>query len=212
MLPPASFLHEQEKVKKRWPAAVEFIKSRKLNEMSGPKRGKVGIVLQGGMYNGVIRALQRLGLADLYGSSMVPLYILNVTYPLVDEEFVRFAQGKKAILWDYNNTYFTFPLLAANYEFEKGGQPFAEQFDALVALGCVIKGDTYHFEVVCNESAAGITRVGLDLDVAIGNGVLTTYTDEQAESRAEQKGYEAAQAAVEMALLQEWTHSNFGEN
>ena len=93
-------------------------------------------------------------------------------------------------------------------------QAFAatEQFDALVALGCVIKGDTYHFEVVCNESAAGITRVGLDLDVAIGNGVLTTYTDEQAESRAEQKGYEAAQAAVEMALLQEWTHSNFGEN
>lgn len=93
-------------------------------------------------------------------------------------------------------------------------QAFAatEQFDALVALGCVIKGDTYHFEVVCNESAAGITRVGLDLDVAIGNGVLTTYTDEQAKSRAEQKGYEAAQAAVEMALLQEWTHSNFGEN
>ena len=93
-------------------------------------------------------------------------------------------------------------------------QAFAatEQFDALVALGCVIKGDTYHFEVVCNESAAGITRVGLDLDVAIGNGVLTTYTEEQAEVRAEQKGFEAAQAAIEMALLQEWTHSNFGEN
>lgn len=92
-------------------------------------------------------------------------------------------------------------------------QAFAatEQFDALVALGCVVKGDTYHFEVVCNESAAGITRVGLDLDVAIGNGVLTTFTEEQAVSRAEQKGYEAAQAAVEMALLQEWTHSQFGE-
>jgi 6,7-dimethyl-8-ribityllumazine synthase len=92
-------------------------------------------------------------------------------------------------------------------------QAFAstEQFDALIALGCVVKGDTYHFEVVCNESAAGITRVGLDLDVAIGNGVLTTFSDEQAMSRAEQKGYEAAQAAVEMALLQEWTHSNFGE-
>ncbi len=92
-------------------------------------------------------------------------------------------------------------------------QAFAatEQFDALVALGCVVKGDTYHFEVVCNESAAGITRVGLDLDVAIGNGVLTTFTDEQALTRAEQKGYEAAQAAVEMALLQEWTHSQFGE-
>ncbi len=93
-------------------------------------------------------------------------------------------------------------------------QAFAstEEFDALIALGCVIKGDTYHFEIVCNESAAGITRVGLELDVAIGNGVLTTYTDEQAEIRAEQKGYEAAQAAVEMALLQEWTHSKFGES
>ena len=63
-----------------------------------------------------------------------------------------------------------------------------------------------------SNSAAGITRVGLDLDVAIGNGVLTTYTEEQAEVRAEQKGFEAAQAAIEMALLQEWTHSNFGEN
>ncbi len=93
-------------------------------------------------------------------------------------------------------------------------QAFAatEAFDALVALGCVVKGDTYHFEVVCNESAAGIARVGLDLDVAIGNGVLTAFTDEQADARAEQKGYEAAQAAIEMALLQEWTHSNFGEN
>ncbi len=92
-------------------------------------------------------------------------------------------------------------------------QAFAatEEFDALIALGCVIKGDTYHFEVVCNESAAGITRIGLDHDVAIGNGVLTTFTDEQAASRAEQKGFEAAQAAVEMALLQEWTHSKFGE-
>jgi 6,7-dimethyl-8-ribityllumazine synthase len=92
-------------------------------------------------------------------------------------------------------------------------QTFAatESFDALVALGCVIKGDTYHFEVVCNESAAGITRVGLEMDVAIGNGVLTTFTEEQAEIRAEQKGFEAAQAAIEMALFQEWALSNFAE-
>ncbi len=92
-------------------------------------------------------------------------------------------------------------------------QTFAatENFDALVALGCVVKGDTYHFEVVCNESAAGITRVGLDMDVSIGNGVLTTFTEEQALVRAEQKGYEAAQAAVEMALLQEWALSKYGE-
>lgn len=92
-------------------------------------------------------------------------------------------------------------------------QTFAatESFDALIALGCVIKGDTYHFEVVCNESARGITQVGLEMDVPIGNGVLTTFTDEQADIRAEQKGYEAAQAAIEMALLQEWVHTTFGE-
>lgn len=92
-------------------------------------------------------------------------------------------------------------------------QTFAstENFDALVALGCVIKGDTYHFEVVCNESAAGITRVGLEMDVAIGNGVLTTYTEAQAAARAEQKGFEAAQAAVEIALLQEWALTTFSD-
>lgn len=92
-------------------------------------------------------------------------------------------------------------------------QAFAttENFDALIALGCVVKGDTYHFEIVCNESAAGISRVVLDNEIAIGNGVLTSYTEDQADARAGQKGFEAAQAAVEMALLQEWTHANFGE-
>ena len=92
-------------------------------------------------------------------------------------------------------------------------QAFAttENFDALIALGCVIKGDTYHFEIVCNESAAGISRVGLDNEMAIGNGVLTSYTEDQAVARAEQKGYEAARAAVEMSLLQEWMYANFAE-
>ncbi len=87
----------------------------------------------------------------------------------------------------------------------------SEQFDALIALGAVIKGDTYHFEVVCNESAAGITRVGLDLEIPIGNGVLTTFTEAQAAERADQKGYEAAQAAVELALLREYIHRELGE-
>ncbi len=75
------------------------------------------------------------------------------------------------------------------------------EVDALVALGAVVKGDTYHFEIVCNESAAGISRVGLDHGVAIGNGVLTTYTEAQALERAEQKGYEAVLAALELMDL-----------
>jgi 6,7-dimethyl-8-ribityllumazine synthase len=77
----------------------------------------------------------------------------------------------------------------------------AGELDALVALGAVIKGDTYHFEVVCNESAAGISRIALETGTPVGNGVLTTYTEAQAQERADQKGYEAAQAALELAAL-----------
>ncbi len=98
VLPPASFVHEKEKLEKRWPAAVEFIKANKLNEHFGPSEGEIGIVLQGGVYNGAMRALQHLGLADVYGNSRVPLYVMNVSYPMVDDELIAFAAGKKAIL------------------------------------------------------------------------------------------------------------------
>jgi indolepyruvate ferredoxin oxidoreductase alpha subunit len=98
VLPPASYLHEKEKIEKRWPAAVKFIRERGLNEHFGPPGGNIGIVLQGGMYNGVMRALQRLGLADIRGHTDVPLYVLNVTYPLIDEEFLDFARDKDAVL------------------------------------------------------------------------------------------------------------------
>lgn len=98
VLPPASFGHDKEKIEKRRPAAIDFIKQRKLNEHFGPQDGDVGIILQGGMYNTVIRALQFLGLADAYGVSAVPLYVLNVTYPLIDDEVAAFSAGKKAVL------------------------------------------------------------------------------------------------------------------
>ncbi len=75
------------------------------------------------------------------------------------------------------------------------------QFDALIALGAVIRGETYHFELVSNESGAGITRVSLDYGIPIANAVLTTENDEQAEARIATKGAEAARAAVEMANL-----------
>mgnify|MGYP003384631456 CR=1 FL=1 len=75
------------------------------------------------------------------------------------------------------------------------------QFDALVAIGAVIRGETYHFELVSNESGAGITRVGLDYGIPIANAVLTTDTDEQAEVRMAEKGTDAARVAVEMANL-----------
>lgn len=81
VLPPMSYVHELDKVNNRWPAAEKFIIENELNEIFGPATSSIGIVIQGGMYNGVIRALQRLGLADIYGDSSIPLYILNVTYP-----------------------------------------------------------------------------------------------------------------------------------
>jgi len=76
-----------------------------------------------------------------------------------------------------------------------------EQFDALIAVGAVIRGETYHFELVANESGAAITRVGLDAGIPIANAVLTTENDEQAEARMAIKGADAARVAVEMANL-----------
>ena len=98
VLPPMSYVHEQDKVKNRWPAAERYILDHKLNEQFGPATAPIGIVVQGGMYNGVVRALQRLGLADLYGDTQVPLYVLNVTYPLISQEFLAFADGKDDLL------------------------------------------------------------------------------------------------------------------
>jgi 6,7-dimethyl-8-ribityllumazine synthase len=72
-------------------------------------------------------------------------------------------------------------------------------YDALVALGAVIRGETYHFEIVANESAAGVASVQLEFGIPIGNAILTTDTDEQAKARADAKGHDATLAALEMA-------------
>lgn len=75
------------------------------------------------------------------------------------------------------------------------------RFDALIALGAVIRGETYHFEIVANESAGGITTVALDTGVPVANGILTTENEAQARARAEQKGADCAAVAIEMARL-----------
>jgi 6,7-dimethyl-8-ribityllumazine synthase len=77
----------------------------------------------------------------------------------------------------------------------------AEDFDALIALGCVIRGESYHFEVVSNESAGGVARVALDYGVPVVNAILTTDDEEQARARVAEKGRDAARVAVEMANL-----------
>lgn len=98
VLPPASFLHEQEKIQQRWPAALAFIQEQGLNEFFAEGAGDIGIVVQGGTYNTLLRVLERLGLADVYGNSRIPLYVMNVAYPVVDQEMLRFCQGKRAVL------------------------------------------------------------------------------------------------------------------
>jgi 6,7-dimethyl-8-ribityllumazine synthase len=76
-----------------------------------------------------------------------------------------------------------------------------EKYDALIALGAVIRGETYHFEIVANQSASGLMQVQLDSGIPVANGILTTDTEEQARSRAAEKGRDCAEAAVEMANL-----------
>jgi indolepyruvate ferredoxin oxidoreductase alpha subunit len=97
-MPPMTYVHEKDKWEHRWPQAVKYIEDHRLNEFFDGEASDIGIVLQGGVYNTTIRALMLNGLADAYGDSKVPLYVMNVTYPLVDKEFVRFCAGKKAIL------------------------------------------------------------------------------------------------------------------
>ncbi|MEZ5665662.1 MAG: 6,7-dimethyl-8-ribityllumazine synthase [Burkholderiaceae bacterium] len=78
-----------------------------------------------------------------------------------------------------------------------------DDFDALIALGCIIRGETYHFELVANESGAGVTRVSLDTHTPIANAILTTENLEQAVARQEEKGRDAARVAIEMAHVLE---------
>ena len=78
-----------------------------------------------------------------------------------------------------------------------------DDFDALIALGCIVRGETYHFELVANESGAGVSRVSMNHEIPIANAILTVETEAQAWARAEEKGRDAARVAVEMANLME---------
>jgi len=98
ILPPSTYAQEREKILERFPAALRFVAEHEMNELIEGEAGDVGIVLQGGLYNSVLRAMELLGLADVFGSSTIPLYILNVTYPLVADEWIRFCSGKRAVL------------------------------------------------------------------------------------------------------------------
>lgn len=98
ILPPNVYAQEQEKIASRLPAAIDYIRQHKLNEFFPGRHTQLGIIVQGGSYNTVIRALQRQGLADAFGNSDVPLYVMNVAYPLVPTEIIEFCVGKERVL------------------------------------------------------------------------------------------------------------------
>lgn len=98
ILPPNVYVQEREKIAQRLPAAIEFIKKNKLNEFFPGCHDQLGIITCGGSYNTVIRALQRQGLADVYGNADIPIYVLNVAYPLIPDELIAFCAGKEQVL------------------------------------------------------------------------------------------------------------------
>jgi indolepyruvate ferredoxin oxidoreductase alpha subunit len=98
VLPPANFAHEHEKIEKRWPTAVEFVRKERLNEWFGPDADEIGIIVQGGLFNTLNRALELVGLSDAFGAARLPIYCLNVAYPLIPGEVIDFCRGKRAVL------------------------------------------------------------------------------------------------------------------
>ncbi len=101
VLPPANFLHEVEKIEKRWPAGIAFVRDNHLNEWFGPEDADehgIGIIVQGGLYNNLNRAMELAGLSNAFGDSQLPIYCLNVTYPLIPDEVSAFCADKRAVL------------------------------------------------------------------------------------------------------------------
>jgi indolepyruvate ferredoxin oxidoreductase, alpha subunit len=97
-LPPATYLQEKQKIERRFPAAIDFIRAHRLNDHFSGRLGDIGIITQGGLHNSLLRALSELGLADPFGASEVPILALNVTYPLVPDEITQFCAGKRCVL------------------------------------------------------------------------------------------------------------------
>ena len=171
ILPPSTYAQEREKIEERWPAAVQFAVEHKLNELyDGP--GDVGIVMQGGLANTVLRGLERLGLADTFGSSRVPLYVLNVTYPLVPAEIERFASGKRAILMvEEGQPEFIEQALAqilsargvSTRVIGKGPLPMAGEYTGAVVLAGLRKFLDEHAPQLLSPPAATHAGVGIPI-------------------------------------------------
>ncbi|GAB3471609.1 thiamine pyrophosphate-dependent enzyme [Polaromonas eurypsychrophila] len=164
--PPVTFRHEKLKTEERIPAARRYIVEQQLNELMDGPRKDLGIIVQGGIYNSLIRALQQFGLCDAFGQSEIPLLVLNVTYPLVPEQVAGFALGKRAVL-----------------VVEEGQPEYIEQEIAtflrrrdintpLHGKDMLPMGGEYSVEVVAAGLAAFVARYAADVDTNSATGWL----------------------------------------
>jgi indolepyruvate ferredoxin oxidoreductase alpha subunit len=171
--PPVIFSQERLKIEERLPAAQKFIREHKLNEVIAGDLNDVGIIVLGGLTNGLLRALGRLDLADLYGASRIPIYVLNVAYPLEPEELKEFCAGKRAVL-----------------VVEEGSPDYVEQqinvvlrnagsATCVLGKGCLPRSGDYTAEVFLRGIAAFITETrpaGIDAEaVAASVGAMVAH-------------------------------------
>ncbi|WP_395059110.1 thiamine pyrophosphate-dependent enzyme, partial [Polaromonas sp.] len=172
--PPVTFRHEKLKFEERIPAARRYIALHQLNELMDGPRNDLGIIVQGGIYNALIRALQQFGLCDAFGQSEIPMLVLNVTYPLVPEQVAEFALGKRAVL-----------------VVEEGQPEYIEQEIAtflrrrdintpLHGKDMLPSGGEYSVEVVAAGIAAFVARYATDVDTRSA----TTWLTGNAERRS----------------------------
>jgi indolepyruvate ferredoxin oxidoreductase alpha subunit len=175
--PPATFRQEKLKSDVRLPAARKFIAQHKLNEVF-PGSEDVGLIVQGGLYNGLMRALRTLGVADQFGTSRIPILALNVVYPLVPEEIVEFCEGKRAVLL----------LEEGQPEFiEQEIATFLRRADVQTKLhgkDLLLMAGEYNTEVMVRGLSRFIGQYAPHLDVSAGNAWLNSIkgTKEKASS------------------------------
>ncbi|MBV8790949.1 MAG: indolepyruvate ferredoxin oxidoreductase subunit alpha, partial [Pseudolabrys sp.] len=160
--PPVTYVQERLKVEQRLPAARAFIREHKLNETIAGDLTDIGIVVMGGLTNSVLRTLERLGLADVFGASRVPLLVLNVVYPLVPEELREFCAGKRAVLI-VEEGYPDYIEQAVNVELRR-----ADIQTRVYGKGLLPQAGEYASDVLLNGIAGFLKETrpnGLDADV-----------------------------------------------
>jgi indolepyruvate ferredoxin oxidoreductase alpha subunit len=180
--PPATFRHEKLKYEVRMPAARKFIEEEGLNEFFDGQHGDVGLIVQGGLYNTTIRALQQAGLADSVGNTQIPLMVLNVVYPLVPAQIERFCAGKRAVM-----------------VIEEGQPEFIEQDIAtllrradlqtrLHGKDLLIMGGEYTAEVILKGLVAFVGEHAPQIDTTAGRQYGTELATVRAQAAAELGG------------------------